>query len=166
MNQERVTHTLSPIYDATSRVLILGSMPSPKSRETGFYYGHPQNRFWRVMSYILNEPLPQTNDEKRSLLMRHHIALWDVLFSCDICGAADQSIQNPVANDLNRIIKAAPIGAIFATGRAAERYYNQLCRHTVGQNIIALPSTSAANCRYSFEKLAKSYEAILPYLAP
>lgn len=116
-----IVHTIPPVYDARSRVLILGTMPSPKSREQGFYYGHPQNRFWRALAAALDEPAPQTVPEKRALALRRGIALWDVLASCDIEGASDASIQNPVANDLTPILAAADIRAVFTTGRRAAR---------------------------------------------
>ena len=112
-----VVHPLPPVYDQSSLVLILGTMPSPKSREYGFYYSHPQNRFWRVLSTLFQEPLPQNNAEKEALVRSHHIALWDVLASCEIQGAADASIRRPVANDLRPIFETAPIRAVLTTGK-------------------------------------------------
>ena len=159
-----VTHTLSPIYDNESKILILGSIPSPLSRQTGFYYGHPQNRFWRVLSSIFSMDIPTTNDEKKMSLHAHHIALWDVLHSCEIQGASDASIQNPVPNDIGMILKASPIQAIFATGsKAATLYQKHVFPHT-NRPIITLPSTSPANCRMSMDRLTSAYRAILDYL--
>ena len=115
----RVVHPLAPVFDKDSRVLILGTMPSPKSRETGFYYGHPQNRFWRVMAQLLDEPFPASREERLALALRRHFALWDVLASCEIRGADDGSIRAPEANDLSAVLDRAPIRAVFTTGTKA-----------------------------------------------
>lgn len=164
MNKESVLHTLKPIYDSHSTILLLGSMPSPKSRETQFYYGHPQNRFWKVLSSVFSQPLPTTNAQKEEFLLSHHIALWDVLASCQIHGADDSSIEDPQPNNINLILKAAPIQAIFATGSAAYRYYNQLCKPNTNRPIFLLPSTSAANCRhYNLERLIQRYQILKEY---
>lgn len=164
MNSTYVNHTFLPEYDEESRILILGTMPSPKSRELGFYYGHPRNRFWPVLVDILGEPLPQTNEEKRELLHRRHIALWDVLAGCEIQGADDNSIRNPRPNDMTVILSAAPIQAIFTTGAKASALYKKYCYPSCGVPSISLPSTSPANCRLSYDALKTSYESILPYL--
>ncbi len=159
-----VTHTLAPVYDQGSRVLILGTMPSPKSREYGFYYSHPQNRFWRVLSALFQEPLPQNNAEKEALVRSHHIALWDVLASCEIQGANDASIRRPVANDLRPVLEAAPIRAIFTTGQKATLLYHRLCLNQTGRESIYLPSPSAANCRNcSLDDLIQAYAILLEY---
>ncbi len=154
---EKVFHKLAPIYDETSRILMLGTMPSPKSREIGFYYGHPRNRFWPVMAKILGEPFPENKEEKREMLLRHHIALWDVLASCEIKGADDNSITDPIPNDLRRITGHAPITAIYATGTKAAALYRKYCEKEVGMPITVLPSTSPANCRVSDEELVSIY---------
>ena len=159
-----IVHTIPPVYDARSRVLILGTMPSPKSREQGFYYGHPQNRFWRALAAALDAPAPQTVPEKRALALRRGIALWDVLASCDIEGASDASIQNPVANDLTPILAAADIRAVFTTGRRAAGLYQTHIRPRTGLSALALPSPSPANCACSFERLVEAYRAVLDYL--
>lgn len=165
MNAQQVIHPLAPVFDAHSRVLILGTMPSPKSRETGFYYGHPQNRFWRVMAELLDEPFPASREERLALALRRHFALWDVLASCVIRGADDGSIREPEANDLSAVLSAAPIEAIFTTGTKAAALYRKLCLPKTGVEAIALPSTSAANCRfYSYEQLVKVYAAVKEYL--
>lgn len=162
---EFVTHTLAPVFDRSSRVLILGTMPSPKSREFGFYYGHPQNRFWKVLAAVLNEPVPETIEEKRSFVLRRHIALWDVLASCMIEGASDSSIKDPVPNDINLILQSADIRLIIAAGRKAESLYNQYCLPKTNQAIVGLPSTSPANCRNcGLAELTAAYRIILPYL--
>ena len=165
MNAQQVIHPLATVFDAHSRVLILGTMPSPKSRETGFYYGHPQNRFWRVMAELLDEPFPASREERLALALRRHFALWDVLASCVIRWADDGSIREPEANDLSAVLSAAPIEAIFTTGTKAAALYRKLCLPKTGVEAIALPSTSAANCRfYSYEQLVKAYAAVKEYL--
>lgn len=165
MKAEQVIHPLAPVFDERSRVLILGTMPSPKSRETGFYYGHPQNRFWRVMAELLDEPFPASREERLALALRRHFALWDVLASCVIRGADDGSIREPAANDLSRVLDAAPIEAIFTTGTKAASLYRRLCLPQTRIEAIALPSTSAANCRfYSYGELVKAYAVLRDYL--
>lgn len=155
-----IFHTLEPVYDAFSRVLILGTMPSPRSRETGFYYNHPQNRFWRTLSHVLRREEPRSNEEKRAFLLAEHIALWDVLRSCEIEGASDASIQNPEPNELRRILDAAGIRAIFTTGSKAAALYRRYCLPQTGRTAIPLPSTSAANARMREAELFEAYGAI------
>lgn len=158
----RVEHPLSPVYDRNSKILILGTMPSPKSREYGFYYSHPQNRFWRVVSELYGQPLPETNGEKTAFLLRCRIALWDVLKSCSIEGADDGSIRDPVPNDIAGLLAKTDIRAVFTTGTKAFALYQKLCLKQTGVPAIALPSTSPANCRhYNYEKLLDAYR-ILP----
>ncbi len=165
MEPQTVIHAFEPAFDAHSQVLVLGTMPSPKSRENGFYYNHPQNRFWRVLADLLGEPLPQDNIQKASLLRRHRIALWDVLYSCEIAGADDSSIRQPVPNNLRQVLDAAPIRAIFTTGTKAASLYRRFCLPQTGIEAIPLPSTSPANCRhYQYEDLVRAYSVILPYL--
>ena len=161
---KRVEHEFGPFYDENSKVLILGSIPSPKSREQEFYYGHPQNRFWRVLADILNEEFPETVADRKTMLAKHHIALWDVLDSCEIRGASDTSIKNPVPNDMNLILKDAPIKAIFTTGAKADELYKKMCYPICGVPSIKLPSTSPANCSCSYEKLIEGYSQILEYI--
>ncbi|MCR5845168.1 MAG: DNA-deoxyinosine glycosylase [bacterium] len=159
-----VEHPLQPIFDSNSRVLILGTMPSPKSREVGFYYGHPQNRFWRILAELFDEPLPTSNEERTALVLEHRIALWDVLASCEIEGASDSSIRNAVPNDISRVLDRAPIKAIFTTGgKAKELYDRHLCDH-VGMEAIALPSSSAANARMRLPQLVDAYRILLDCL--
>lgn len=161
---ERIQHTITPVYDAQCRILILGTMPSPKSRETGFYYGHAQNRFWRVMAAVLNTSVPQTIAEKRLFLLDNHIALWDVLQQCEIKGADDSSIRKPVLNDFTLIFDTADIRQVFTTGAAATKLYTTLSASADRHPTIYLPSTSAANCRISFESLVEKYSIIKRYL--
>lgn len=160
----KVIHKIPPIYTEKSKVLILGTIPSPKSRENSIFYGHPQNRFWKVLSQILKEPFPNTNDEKINLAKNHNIAIWDVLYSCDIEGASDNSIKNPVPNDLNKIINQSEIKYIFTTGTKAFQLYNKYCLENTGIEAILLPSTSPANFKYNLEKLCLEYSIILKYI--
>jgi len=140
MTVQKVVHEFEPIYDRDSRVLILGTMPSPKSREYGFYYSHPQNRLWRVLADVFGEPVPATKEEKVRFLLNHRIAMWDVLSSCTIKGADDSSITDPVPNDIGRILRAADIRAIFANGKkAADLYGNSVFRSQAGPPSIFRP---------------------------
>ena len=159
-----VTHEFDAFFDKDSRVLILGTIPSPKSREQGFYYGHPQNRFWKVLADVLSEEFPQTVEERKRFLKRNHIALWDVLESCEIKGASDVSIRNARPNDMNEILQAADIRAIFATGAKAAQLYKKLCFPECGVEAVRLPSTSPANCGCSYEKLREAYSQICDYV--
>lgn len=159
-----VEHTLSPIYDKNSKVLILGTMPSPKSREVGFYYGHPQNRFWKVLTDIFNEEPLITVEDKITFLQRHQLALWDVLQSCEIQGADDASIKNPIPNDFTSLLKETNIKAIFTTGKKATDLYMKYCYPKTHIPTIGLPSSSPANRRISYEKLKEEYSRILEYL--
>lgn len=165
MENNIIIHPLKPIFDKNSKVLVLGTMPSPKSRENNFYYGNPQNRFWRVLSAVFDESLPQNNKERTALLLKHRIALWDVLASCEIKGADDSSIKNPVPNDLSIILEACNINAVFTTGKKAFLLYQKLCEPKTEISAISLPSTSPANCRTSFESLVESYKSLRTMLA-
>lgn len=165
MDATTVTHEIQPVFDSRSRVLLLGTMPSPASREQGFYYGHPQNRFWRVLAAIFDEPAPRTIEEKRDMLLRHHVALWDVLASCEIKGASDASIRDAQPNDLARIFDAAEIRAVFATGTKAGELYRKLIEPTLGVPCTTLPSTSPANAKMKLADLVDAYgKALLPLL--
>ena len=155
-----VIHPLDPIFDENSRVLVLGTIPSPKSREVRFYYGNPQNRFWRVMAALWEEGVPGTNDARRDLCLRHHVALWDVLQRCTIAGASDASIRDPVPNDVGRILSAAPITHVFCTGGTATRLYQRLIEPVCGVPCTGLPSTSPANARMRLDDLVAAYEPL------
>ena len=163
---EHIIHSIEPVFDAESRVLILGTMPSPKSREVQFYYGHPQNRFWRVLAAVLGEEVPRSVPEKKAMLLRHRIALWDVLAECEITGASDSSIRNPVANDLSVVLDHAPVQAVFTTGATAWKLYTRLQKPHTGIEAVRLPSTSPANCAVKMEALTEAYKAIHPWLEP
>lgn len=157
----KVNHSLNPIYDSNSQVLILGSMPSVKSREKNFYYAHPQNRFWTTLGKIYNEEIGKTDEEKISFLLKHHIALFDVLKSCEITGSSDNSIKNPKFNNFTKILKESKITAIFTTGKTAYNLYQKYCYPKTKINAIYLPSPSPANCPKNIEeKLFQEYSKI------
>ena len=165
MEKTTQAHPFPPLYDARSRVLILGSFPSIKSREQMFFYGHPQNRFWRVIPALFGENIPTTIEEKKSLILRRHLALWDTIASCEITGSSDASITNVVANDLRPILAAADIRAIFCNGATSFQWYNKLLRDDLGREAIQLPSTSPANARSSVQALTERWRAALaPWL--
>ena len=163
---EHIVHPIPPLYDADSRVLILGSFPSVKSREAAFFYGHPQNRFWRVMAHVLGCETPGSVPEKAAMLHAHHIALWDVLESCDIRGASDASIANPHPNDLSRVLEKAPVRRVFCTGAAAGRYYAKLCEAASGLAAEVLPSPSPANAAWSLPRLVEAYRPVADATTP
>ena len=140
-----VTHAFQPVYNSESRMLILGTMPSPQSIRHGFYYSHPLNRFWPLMAALFNEPRPQTPEEKTAFVLRHHIALWDVLASCEINGAADSSIRKPIPNDFTQILRDSQIDRIFTTGKTATSLFQKHIAPVIGRDAVYLPSTSPAN---------------------
>lgn len=159
MNQW-VEHTIKPIYDENSKILILGSFPSQKSREQRFFYGHNQNRFWRVLSGVLETSVPQTIPEKEEFLLSHGIALWDVIASCEITGSSDSSIKNAIPNDLSIIFSIADIKQIFVNGKAAENFFNKYIKDKLGRSTVYLPSTSPANAAWSLERLTVEWTKI------
>lgn len=150
---ERFKHTISPVYNRDSIVLVLGSFPSVKSREGEFFYHHPQNRFWKVISSIFQEELPETIEEKKQLLINNRIAVWDVIQSCEITGSSDSSIRNVVTNDISFLLKEARIRAIYANGGTAYSLYQKYIKPNTGREIIRLPSTSPANASCTLEQL-------------
>lgn len=152
-----VVHEFEPVFDEHSRILILGSLPSVKSREQGFYYGHPQNRFWQVTADVFGEPIPHSVPEKKAFLLRCGIALWDVIAECDIIGSSDASIKNAVPTDLSRILNKAPIERIYANGSTAEKLYLKYQQPLTGRDITRLPSTSPANAAWSAARLAEQW---------
>lgn len=153
-------HPIPPVYNENSAILILGSFPSVKSREAAFFYGHPQNRFWKVLGAVFSQRVPETVDEKKAFLLNNHIALWDVIASCDITGSSDSSIKNVVPNDIGMILSAAKIKRIFVNGKTSEKYYNKYIRDTVGQDAVCLPSTSPANAAWNLERLTEAWKRI------
>lgn len=160
MRSGYVEHVFPPEYDSESRVLILGTIPSPKSREKQFYYMHPQNRFWRLLYDVFEEPLETEIPARRAFLRRHHIALWDVLAGCEIMGASDSSIRHATPNDLSVVLRASQVRTIFVTGKTAQRYYLKYCRCQTGLECIYLPSPSPANCAVPYETLLSEYRKI------
>jgi hypoxanthine-DNA glycosylase len=154
-----VYHTFEPVYRHDSKVLVLGTMPSPASRKYNFYYSHPQNRFWRVLAAVFQTLVPESRDDKMKFVFSKKIALWDVLASCEITGASDCSIKMPTANDLSFILRKTNINSIFCTGKKAFVLYNKLCKKQTNIDALSLPSTSPANCRISFSDLTAIYRA-------
>ena len=155
-----IVHPIPPLYDENSKILILGSFPSVKSREQGFFYGHPQNRFWKVTSAVFCEDTPRTIEEKKTFLLRNRIALWDVIGSCDIEGSSDSSIRNVSANDLSVILEHADIRQIYVNGQTAYKYYRKYSEKVTGRSAICLPSTSPANAAWSLERLTEAWNCI------
>ena len=153
-------HPFPPLYDKNSKILILGSFPSVKSREQNFFYGHPQNRFWKVVATVLEKEIPTTIEEKREFLLSSNIALWDVISSCEITGSSDSSIKNVVANDLTEILETANIKKIFVNGKTAEKYYNRYIKNKIGRDAVCLPSTSPANAMWNVESLVEEWKKI------
>lgn len=160
----RIQRSIGPIYDENSKILILGSFPSVKSREQNFYYGHPHNRFWPLMARLLESPVPETREEKTRLLLSHGIALWDSIDSCDIIASSDSSIKNAVPVDIMRVLGSADIRKIFANGAAAAKVYDRYLRAVTGREIIALPSTSPANAAWQPDRLYEKWREVLQYL--
>ena len=145
MEYEHITHSFEPIYNEDSEILILGTLPSVKSRENNFYYGHKQNRFWKLLAKLCEEETPQTVEEKTAMLLRHRIAIWDVIQSCDIKGSSDSSIKNVVPADIAKILKESSVQRIYANGDKAYRLYKKYCEKETGKKAEKLPSTSPAN---------------------
>ena len=155
-----ISHPIPPVFDRHSKVLILGSFPSVKSREAQFFYGHPQNRFWKVTSKVFGIPEPKTIEEKKSFLLSHGIAVWDVIASCDITGSSDSSIKHAVPNDLSLLLEHANIRTIFVNGKTAEKYYIKYIKDIIHRDAVCLPSTSPANAAWSLERLVDAWTQI------
>ncbi len=164
MSNELLFHTIEPVSDSNSCVLLLGTFPSPKSREQGFYYGHPQNRFWTVLSTVLNSPYPETIEDRKDLLLQNRIALWDVLSCCTIQGASDASIRDFKPNPIDLLLKKTKIHTIFATGSKAHQLYQKLIFPSTCLAAVRLPSTSPANCRMPISELTAAYQAVVTAL--
>ena len=157
---EHVVQTFAPVYDQHAKILILGTLPSVKSREAQFYYGHPQNRFWRVLAAIFAEPVPQTIPEKKAMLLRNRVAIWDVIESCDIIGSSDSSIKNVVAADVAGLLQKTGIQRIYANGTLAKNLYDKFLAEETGLPAVKLPSTSPANARFRLEDLVTAWQQI------
>ena len=160
-----IIHPIPPVFDTDSRILILGSFPSVKSRESCFFYGHPQNRFWKLLARLRKEDIPSSVEEKKAFLLRNHIAVWDTIHSCSIEGSSDSSIRDVVPTDLGVILRAAKIKAVFCNGQTAYRLYERYQLAQTGLPATVLPSTSPANAAYSVERLTESWRVLLPALS-
>ena len=163
-NYTHITHTFEPVFDNHSKILILGSLPSVRSREQGFYYGHPRNRFWKVISTLAKKSEPESINEKKQLLLDSHIAIWDVVQQCDIIGSSDASIRNVIPTELNRVFENCEINAVFANGSTAAKLYGKYQRLITNKDIITLPSTSPANAAWSLQRLIEAWQCVLKYL--
>ena len=159
-NSLAVIHPFPPLFDANSRALILGSFPSVKSREAMFFYGHPQNRFWKVLAAVFEETLPSTIEDKKRLVLCHHLALWDSIHSCTITGSSDSSVKNVVPNDISGMIQNSRIDRIFCNGALSYKMYMKYLFPTVTIQAVRLPSTSPANAAYSLERLTAAWSII------
>ena len=159
MEYEHIEHTFAPVYDGNSRVLILGTLPSVKSRENRFYYGHKQNRFWKVIADLCGESVPETIEEKKTMLLEHHIAVWDVIQSCDIKGSSDSSIRNVEPTDIRKILAESQITEIYANGNKAGELYRKYQLPLTGIEATVLPSTSPANAAWSLKKLCEAWQS-------
>lgn len=157
---DRILHPIPPTWNGESEILILGSFPSVKSRETAYFYGHPQNRFWKVLSVLFEEEIPGTAEGRRAFLLRHRIAAWDVIAACRITGSSDSSIRDAEVNDLRPILEGAPIRQIFTNGKTADRLYRQYTQPVTGMPAVCLPSTSPANAAWSLDRLAEAWSVI------
>lgn len=157
-------HEFPPVFNGDSRILILGSFPSVKSREQQFYYGHPQNRFWKILAVLFEEEMPQSVEEKRRFLLSHRIAVWDVIDSCEIIGSSDSSIRNVQVTDLKRILDVCQIRRIYTNGKTAKRLFDKYQQEGCGRESVCLPSTSPANAAYSLERLLEEWQCILEEL--
>ena len=157
---EQLVHPFPPTWDEHSEILILGSFPSVKSREMAYFYGHRQNRFWRLIAALYEDDTPQTVEERRAFLLRHHIALWDVIASCTIVGSSDSSIRDAVPNDIRPILAGAPIREIYTNGQTAFRLYRKYLLPEIGREAVCLPSTSPANAAWSLDRLLSAWSAI------
>ncbi|MGI6193639.1 MAG: DNA-deoxyinosine glycosylase [Christensenellales bacterium] len=158
----RLEHGLAPVFDNRSRVLVLGSFPSVLSRKNGFYYGHPQNRFWQVLAAVLGADVPSTVEEKKALLLNSRIALWDVIQSCEITGSKDASIKDVIPNDVPALLSACPVERIYANGATAFTLYQKHLLPVTKREIVRLPSTSPANAAWTLDRLIEAWKAILP----
>ena len=155
-----IIHPFKPVFSEKSKILILGSFPSVRSRETLFYYGNERNRFWQVLAHVFGEPAPSTTDEKVDFILSHSLALWDVVYSCDITGSADNAIRNVTANDVLSLVKKTKINSIFTNGKTAGRLYEKYLEKIVGIKAVTLPSTSPANAAASLEKLVDFWKIL------
>jgi len=163
MEYQSLTHTFEPVFDNYSEILILGSFPSVKSRENHFYYGHPQNRFWKVMAYVLGMEVPATIEEKKAMLLKKHVAVWDVIASCSIIGSSDTSIKDVKVNDLSWILENSSVKRIYVNGGKAYELYHRYAEKITGIEAVKLPSTSPANAAWNLEKLCRAWKEAVKF---
>lgn len=161
---EHLTHTFEPVFNKNSKILILGSFPSVKSRENNFYYGHPQNRFWKVLAQVLEDEIPRTIEEKKVFLLKHHIAVWDVIESCSIIGSSDTSIKDVVVNDFSKVLAHSAVETIYVNGGKAYELYHRYAEKQIGLAAVKLPSTSPANAAWNLERLCEAWRCIVDEL--
>ena len=159
--RQQVEHPFGPLFNENSRVLILGSFPSVKSREQQFFYGHPQNRFWKVIAALYHQEVPSTIDQKKKLILENHLALWDSIASCIVTGSSDASIREVRANNLSVILDHSPIRKIFCNGKTSWQMYEKWIRPVTGREAVCLPSTSPANAQWSLDRLIDAWSVIL-----
>ncbi len=161
MEPKSITHPFPPLYNENSRTLILGSFPSVKSREAMFFYGHPQNRFWKVLAVLFDEKIPENIGEKKELVLKNNLALWDSIHSCTITGSSDSSVKDVVPNDISKIINSSKIDKVFCNGALSYKMYTKYIFPTTGIEAVKLPSTSPANAAYSLDRLVSIWRIIL-----
>lgn len=163
-NYTTIIHPLKPLYDKNSKILILGSFPSIKTRESGFFYGHKQNRFWKVLSEIFKKEIDEDISKRRKFLLDNKIAVWDSIYKCDIIGSSDSSIKEVVPTNLSEIFEKSDINKVFCNGNTSYKYYEMYQEKQFGYKAFKMPSTSPANAMYSLDKLVESWKIILDYL--
>ena len=161
----KIIHPIPPLFDENSKILILGSFPSVKSREAMFFYGHPQNRYWKLIARLFDEPVPTTVEDKKALVLRHHIAMWDTIHSCTITGSSDSSIRDVVPNDLSVILDNSKVEKIFCNGAASHKLYMKYIYPLTGIEAVKLPSTSPANAAFNMDRLYDEWAEILLFTA-
>lgn len=157
---QHIEHPFGPLYNKESKILILGSLPSVKSREQNFFYGHPQNRYWPLVAALFEEPAPQSVEEKKALALKHGIAMWDTIYSCDIIGSSDSSIKNVVPTDLKPVLEETGIKRVFCNGKTSWNYYHKYQEKILGIQAECLPSTSPANAAWGMERLKEAWKII------
>lgn len=160
MEYKNIRHTFEPVWDENSRILILGTFPSVKSRENQFYYGHPQNRFWKVIAGLCCREVPETVEEKKRLLLDNGIAIWDVIARCTIAGSSDSSIRDVEVNDIRALLEQSSIRNVYGNGAKACELYDRYVKEQTGREIEKLPSTSPANAAYGLERLIREWKKI------
>ena len=160
MEYSHIVHPFGPLYNEESEILILGSLPSVKSREANFFYGHPRNRYWPLIAKLFDEPEPKTIREKKALALKHHIAMWDAIYSCDIKGSSDSSIKNVIPTDLLQIVENSRVTRVFCNGKTSAKYYHKYQEKILGIPAVTLPSTSPANAAWGMERLMEEWKVI------